>query len=498
MTLPSIIQGGMGAGVSDWKLARSVSLRGQIGVVSGTALDLILVRRLQNGDEGGHMRRALAAFPDQEIAQGIIDRFFIEDGRADDRPFANKPMVGHDLTARTEDLIVVANFAEIYLAKEGHSGMVGVNYLHKIQAPTLPSLYGAMLAQVDAVLMGAGIPIDIPDFLDRLSRSEAASMKLQVNNAARGTVHLSTFDPSRFTNTAPRKLKKPLFFPIVSSVTLASLCIKKCPGQIDGLIIEAPTAGGHNAPPRGKTQFNEKGEPIYGARDEVDLAAIKALGLPFWLAGSRGSPDQLADALSNGATGIQVGTLFAFCNESGLRADIKQSMIQRYRRGTANVFTDPIGSPTGFPFKVLELEDTLSESEVYAERKRVCDLGYLRSAYEKEDGSLGWRCPAEPIKTYLKSGGSIEETEGKKCLCNGLFSNIGLQQVRPDKKEELPLVTCGDDLSGIFTILDPSEDRYPASAVIDYLLGRTSSRRETDQAIDQDKRETPEILRSKG
>ena len=72
--LPKIIQGGMGAGVSDWKLARAVSLKGQIGVVSGTALDLILVRRLQNGDAGGHMRRALAAFPDQAMAQRICSR----------------------------------------------------------------------------------------------------------------------------------------------------------------------------------------------------------------------------------------------------------------------------------------------------------------------------------------------------------------------------------------------------------------------------------------
>lgn len=461
----------MGAGVSDWKLARSVSLKGQIGVVSGTALDLILSRRLQNSDEGGHMRRALAAFPDQAMAQRIVDRYFIEGGKGADKPFAAKTMVGHDLAARTEELIVVANFAEIYLAKEGHSGMVGVNYLHKIQAPTLPSLYGAMLAGVDVILMGAGIPIDIPDFLDRLSRSEPVSMKLHVHNPTKGKTHLSTFDPSQYVNVPTRTLKRPLFFPIVSSVTLASLCIKKCPGQIDGLIIEAPTAGGHNAPPRGKTEISEKGEPIYGVRDEVDLAAIKALGLPFWLAGSRGNPAQLADAIANGANGVQIGTLFAFCNESGLREDIKRSMIQRYRKGTANVFTDPIGSPTGFPFKVLELEETLSESEVYGGRKRICDLGYLRSAFEKADGSLGWRCPAEDIKAYLKNGGTLEETVGRKCLCNGLLSNVGLQQVRPDKTEELPLITCGDDLSGIFTILKPSEDRYSAAAVIDYMLG---------------------------
>jgi len=48
--LPEIIQGGMGAGVSDWRLAKCVSQQGQIGVVSGTALDSIFIRRLQLGD----------------------------------------------------------------------------------------------------------------------------------------------------------------------------------------------------------------------------------------------------------------------------------------------------------------------------------------------------------------------------------------------------------------------------------------------------------------
>ena len=70
---------------------------------------------------------------------------------------------------RVEQLIVAANFVEVYLAKEGHDGPVGVNYLEKLQAPTLPSLYGAMLAGVDYVLMGAGIPKAIPALLDDLA-----------------------------------------------------------------------------------------------------------------------------------------------------------------------------------------------------------------------------------------------------------------------------------------------------------------------------------------
>lgn len=63
-SLPRIIQGGMGVGVSSWQLARAVAEAGQLGVVSGTALDVVVARRLQDGDPGGHVQRALAQFPD--------------------------------------------------------------------------------------------------------------------------------------------------------------------------------------------------------------------------------------------------------------------------------------------------------------------------------------------------------------------------------------------------------------------------------------------------
>ena len=151
-TIPKIIQGGMGAAVSDWRLARAVSSHGQLGVVSGTALDSALARRLEIGDPGGHMRRALAAFPLQDIARRIIDKYYIEGGKADDARFAAKTMVSDRSSRKTEELIVAANFVEVFLAKEGHSNPVGINFLEKIQVPTLPSLYGVMLAGVDYVL----------------------------------------------------------------------------------------------------------------------------------------------------------------------------------------------------------------------------------------------------------------------------------------------------------------------------------------------------------
>ena len=60
-TLPLIIQGAMGIAVSDWRLARVVSRLGHLGMVSVTAIDSVLVRRLQDGDPHGNVRRAMAA-----------------------------------------------------------------------------------------------------------------------------------------------------------------------------------------------------------------------------------------------------------------------------------------------------------------------------------------------------------------------------------------------------------------------------------------------------
>ncbi len=89
---PVLIQGGMGAGVSDWRLARAVSLTGQLGVVSSVALDTILARRLQDGDPGGHMRRGLAMFPFPAMAERILEKYYIAGGRPAGSPYRLVPM----------------------------------------------------------------------------------------------------------------------------------------------------------------------------------------------------------------------------------------------------------------------------------------------------------------------------------------------------------------------------------------------------------------------
>ncbi|MEY2920477.1 MAG: hypothetical protein RL261_1782, partial [Pseudomonadota bacterium] len=155
-TLPRIIQGGMGVAVSSWRLARAVSMRGQLGVVSGTGIDTVVARRLQMGDPGGHLRAAFDAFPVPEIARRVWERHYVDGGKAPDKPYKSKAVPSIKMPMALLDLTVLSNFAEVFLAKAGHAGLVGINLLEKVQLPNLATLYGAMLAGVDYVLMGAG------------------------------------------------------------------------------------------------------------------------------------------------------------------------------------------------------------------------------------------------------------------------------------------------------------------------------------------------------
>jgi NAD(P)H-dependent flavin oxidoreductase YrpB (nitropropane dioxygenase family) len=345
-----------------------------------------------------------------------------------------------------------------------------MNLLTKVQMPNLATLYGAMLARVDYVLMGAGIPKEIPGALDRFAAHEPASIKFDVEGAGREDNDLLTFDPRAHFPQPPQALHRPYFLPIIASNSLATMLVRKATGRVDGFIIEAPTAGGHNAPPRVGGVVNERGEPQYGERDVVDLEKMKEHGLPFWLAGSAGTPEKLAEALDAGAAGVQVGTLFAYSDESGISPELKRNVLRQAQDDSIDVLTDGRASPTGFPFKVVQLEGTVSSLPVYQQRERVCDLGYLRQAYKRPDGRIDYRCAAEPVETYVKKGGLREDTEGRKCLCNALFATIGHAQVRDEGFEEAPLITSGDELKNIRRFIGSDRAGYSAREVIDWLL----------------------------
>ncbi len=474
MNLPMIIQGGMGVAISNWRLAKVVSQLGQLGVVSGTGVSRVLASRLMDGDLAGDIRRALEHFPVPEPIQAILSRYYIPGGKAPAEPYKSSPAYTLRPPMFLDQLTAIANYVEVFLAREGHAGLIGINLLEKVQMPNLASLYGAMLAGVDAVLMGAGIPTQIAGILDRLANHQPVSYRLDVLGAGPDDDYRIHFDPeARFPGIARLvgRLKRPQFLPIISSVVLAHALLKRSEGSVDGFVIEGPTAGGHNAPPRGALKLNDKGEPIYGDKDMVDLEKMKPLGLPFWLAGGYGNPAQVQNALEAGAAGVQVGTAFALCDESGMEPELKQRLVRQVLDEDAQVFTSPTASPTGFPFKIALVPGTLSDQAAYDARLRICDLGFLHSLFKKADGSLGYRCSAEPVDDYVKKGGKEEDTVGRACLCNTLVATAGFPQRRKDGYLEQPLVTSGDDLVNILHFLKPGQLSYSAADVINQLLG---------------------------
>jgi NAD(P)H-dependent flavin oxidoreductase YrpB (nitropropane dioxygenase family) len=484
--LPMIIQGGMGVAVSDWRLAAAVSRTGQLGVVSGTALEVVCARRLQDGDPGGHVRRALAAFPVPRIAEWIVAAYFQPEGRAPGELYRAVPRFSLQPAARLVELTVAANFVEVHLAKEAGGGPVGINYLRKIEMPLPAACYGALLAGVDHILMGAGNPGELPELVRRLSRHEDVELPVRVQGARSSDgPHAITFSPASVLGTSPgtsatgpgaAPLRRPRVVAIVASNDLAAALAGDPSTRPDGFVVEGPSAGGHNAPPRGPRRTDPLGQPVYDERDAVDVAEVVSLGLPVWLAGSYGTPSGLLAALDSGATGVQVGTAFAYCEESGFDEEVKAQVLARLAGGSALTRSDWRVSPTGFPFRVVELEGSLADPDVRAARTPVCDLGMLRSAYLDADGKVGYRCPAEPTNAYVDRKGGREATmAGRVCLCNALFAAAGMPQRRRNGYVEPPLVTAGSDLGTVAELLDQARPSggtsYRAADVVGYLLG---------------------------
>ena len=187
---------------------------------------------------------------------------------------------------------------------------------------------------------------------------------------------------------------------------------RKASGRVDGFVVEGPTAGGHNAPPRGEAPAaTSAASRSTATRDVVDLDKMRELGLPFWLAGGAGRPSASSEALAAGAAGIQVGTLFAYCDESGL-AELKRVGARGTPRAAKSTsFTDPRASPTGYPFKVVSWPGESGRGRPQRERDLRPRLPARRRIARRMAGSA-IAAPAEPVEDYVRKGGAVEDTVG--------------------------------------------------------------------------------------
>ena len=117
------------------------------------------------------------------------------------------------------------------------------------------------------------------------------------------------------------------------------------------------------------------------------------------------------------------------------------------------------------------MEGSVSQDDVYEGRERICDLGYLREAYRTPSGKIAFRCPSEPENVYVAKGGDVENTVGRKCICNALLASVGMPQIRKGGNLEPSIVTSGDDLVEIERLLPPGRRSYTAADVISNIIG---------------------------
>ena len=501
-----IIQGGMGVYVSNFHLANAVAACQPgvtAGTVSGIALDVVYVRLLQLGDPGGHIRAALTAFDNRfqvDIGAKIIHQYLIPGGKSPVQPFSYGPrqklqtmegsqsipvpgdtslpvrlMVEQELI----ELLIATAFAEVWLAKRGHQGRVFINFLHKVQLPLVYALYGAMLAGVDGIIVGAGNPEGLPQICSRLAQHLAVSTDHALLYRESGETFPVDFDPKEIANgsLAQDHLHRPAFLAIASLESLVGTLANSPTEPPDGFIIEHHTAGGHNAPPQGPLQKDALDQPIYSSLDEPDLEEIRRQDRPFWLAGGYNNQEKLQAAINSGAAGVQIGTSFALAQESGLSPVYKTALLASLQEGATDdeLVRTTLFSPTGYPFKVAQLKGTLAEEAVYQNRTRLCDLGFLQQRGFSKPGPDGnrdlfQRCPAGPLMDFTRKRGLSFNSEGKRCLCNGLLAAVGLGQTHPSSGIEPAIVTIGNDLDSVRRLSRQGQVTYWACDVVRDLL----------------------------
>lgn len=444
MDLPRIIQDGLDAMIATWPLARAVARTGQLGMVSGTLLPVVTARRLQDGDRDGHLRRAFEHFPFAGIARRVWETFFRPGGRAPGEPYPPILQPHLEQGPVLTELAVLAGFAEVFLASEGHKGPVGIHFAAKARLPMLPTLYGALMAQP------AWVSLRDPDAgvleaVKRLCAGQPASIEAILGPTPPGGAVRCCFDPAGFLAQTPPRLPMPaLLIRGDEPETLARLA-DGCE-EVQG--VACPMPGGD----------------ALAARQA--LAPLRHAARPFWLSGLPPEPESLPRALESGAQGLLVGLPFLYCEESELAADWKRVVVERVEQAPARLAVDFHSTPVGYELPILHIEGTAAEETVFRRRDRFCDVGFLRQVCRTPEGTLTYRCPGEHLAAWQHKGGSPEAAEAQRCFCNGLLAALGLGQVRSGGYMERPLLPAAKDLRALRRFCRPGARHFTAAEVV--------------------------------
>jgi nitronate monooxygenase len=320
-----IVQGGMGIGISAHRLAGSVAGLGGVGTLSSVDL-----RR--------HHPDLMAR------TTGLA-------GRLDD--------------AQVKDLINAANLEaigrEIAQARRiaGGRGLLAINVMRAVDEYA-PSVKRALEAGIDAIVVGAGLPLDLPD----LAAEHPETLLIPILSDARGV--------QLIVRKWERKNRLP-----------------------DAIVIEHPRyAGGH----LGAATIGDLRDPRFDFENVLpqSRAFFRSAGLeheiPLIAAGGLRSCADIARVQSLGAAAAQLGTPFAVTEESDAHPEFKRVLAEARDEDMVE-FVSVAGLParavgTRWLRAYLKIEEKL---QAVAHVKKRCTKAFdCLARCGLRDGLKGW------------------------------------------------------------------------------------------------------------
>lgn len=321
-SLLPVVQGGMGVGVSAHGLAGAVAATGGVGTLSSVDL------RRQHPD----LMERTAGLAPGEHARELIDD-------------ANLEALSREIGAARR--------------LSGGRGLLAINVMRAVTAYA-PSVKRALEAGIDAVVVGAGLPLDLPD----LAQDHPKAALIPILSDARGV--------QLIVKKWERKKRLP-----------------------DAIVIEHPgLAGGHLGAAR-VADVNDKRFDFENVIPQV-LAFLRSAGVerevPVIAAGGVRSWEGISQLQAMGAAAVQLGTPFAVTTECDAHADFKRVLAEARSEDIVE-FTSVAGLParavaTPWLRSYLAVESRL---QAVAHAKARCTKAFdCLAQCGLRDGLKGW------------------------------------------------------------------------------------------------------------
>jgi len=325
-TLLPIVQGGMGVGISAHQLAGSVASLGAMGTIASVDL------RRHHGDLMERTRHLVAGEAGNQAAKAAIDEANLE-----------------------------ALEREIRGARRlsGGRGLLAINVMRAVSEYG-PSVTRALESGIDAVVVGAGLPLDLPD----LARDHPSALLVPILSDARGV--------QLIVRKWERKKRLP-----------------------DAIVIEHPgLAGGH----LGAANLADLRDARFEFENVIPqaLAFLRSAGIendvPLIAAGGIRRFEDIVRLQALGAAAVQLGTPFAVTLECDAHAEFKRVLAQASDDDMVE-FTSVAGLParavnTPWLQNYLKAESRLKS---VAHVKPRCTLAFdCLAQCGLRDGLAGW------------------------------------------------------------------------------------------------------------